>query len=71
MAKDTKNTEMEADAWSAFERAVDVVVKAPPQHRTAASPESAWLRGVRAKADKASSGRVPFSIDLPPLAPRS
>jgi hypothetical protein len=25
-----------ADAWVAFERAVDVVVKAPPMHRTKA-----------------------------------
>jgi hypothetical protein len=29
-----KNTELRADAWSRFERAVDVVAKSPPQHRT-------------------------------------
>lgn len=27
--------EIYPDAWSRFERATDVVVKAPPQHRTA------------------------------------
>ena len=27
------------DAWAAFERAVDVVVKAPPQHRSAKKRE--------------------------------
>jgi len=26
--------ELEPDAWRRFERAVDVVVKSPPQHRT-------------------------------------
>jgi hypothetical protein len=29
------------DAWAAFERAVDVVVKAPPQHRPKAKEEKA------------------------------
>jgi hypothetical protein len=28
--------ELEPDAWSRFERAVDVVAKSPPQHRTKA-----------------------------------
>jgi hypothetical protein len=27
--------EMQPDAWSRFERAVDVVAKSPPQHRAA------------------------------------
>jgi hypothetical protein len=26
--------ELEPDAWARFERAVDVVAKSPPQHRT-------------------------------------
>ena len=26
--------ELERDAWARFERAVDVVAKSPPQHRT-------------------------------------
>jgi len=26
--------ELEPDAWTRFERAVDVVAKSPPQHRT-------------------------------------
>jgi hypothetical protein len=29
-----KEPELHADAWSRFERAVDVVAKSPPQHRT-------------------------------------
>jgi hypothetical protein len=35
MAKkpDTK-IEIEPDAWARFERAIDVVAKSPPQHRT-------------------------------------
>jgi hypothetical protein len=35
MAKaDHKPNEQHADAWSRFERAVDVVAKSPPQHKT-------------------------------------
>jgi hypothetical protein len=33
-----ENGDASADNWSAFERAVDVVVKAPPQHRTKTAP---------------------------------
>jgi hypothetical protein len=29
-----KEIELEPDAWRRFERAVDVVAKSPPQHRT-------------------------------------
>jgi hypothetical protein len=29
-----KEVELHADAWQRFERAVDVVAKSPPQHRT-------------------------------------
>jgi hypothetical protein len=28
------DAEIRSDAWSRFERAVDVVAKSPPQHRT-------------------------------------
>jgi hypothetical protein len=31
--KTTSKIELEPDAWSRFERAVDVVAKSPPQHR--------------------------------------
>jgi hypothetical protein len=35
MAKsDPKKIEFEPDAWARFERAVKVVAKSPPQHRT-------------------------------------
>jgi len=35
MAKSDKNKiEFKPDAWARFERAVDVVAKSPPQHRT-------------------------------------
>jgi hypothetical protein len=30
----SKGIEFEPDAWKRFERAVDVVAKSPPQHRT-------------------------------------
>jgi len=33
MAKLPKKSELHSDAWSRFERAVDVVAKSPPQHR--------------------------------------
>ena len=36
MAKAPKQQELHSDAWSRFERAVDVVAKSPPQHRTKA-----------------------------------
>jgi hypothetical protein len=29
-----KDSELRPDAWQHFERAVDVVAKSPPQHRT-------------------------------------
>jgi len=38
MAKsDQKKIEIEPNAWARFERAVDVVAKSPPQHRTKTS----------------------------------
>jgi hypothetical protein len=38
MAK-PKELELHLDAWARFERAVDVVAKSPPQHRTKAKPK--------------------------------
>jgi hypothetical protein len=32
--------ELTAEAWSRFERAVDVVAKSPPQHRTKEKPKA-------------------------------
>jgi hypothetical protein len=31
---DPKKLELHPDGWARFERAVDVVAKSPPQHRT-------------------------------------
>jgi len=31
---DTSTTEVHSDAWERFERAVGVVAKSPPQHRS-------------------------------------
>jgi hypothetical protein len=39
MAKKVSETELESDAWSRFERAVDVVAKSPPQHKTRDKPK--------------------------------
>jgi hypothetical protein len=33
--KQTKEVEFHPDAWERFERALDTVAKAPPQHRVA------------------------------------
>lgn len=49
MAKPRKSekphSETYPDAWDRFERAVDVVAKAPPQHRTAKSKEASRKGG--------------------------
>lgn len=36
-SKEPSEIELEPDAWRRFERAVDVVAKSPPQHRTKAA----------------------------------
>jgi hypothetical protein len=43
MAKNPKREEIDLapDAWERFERAVQIVAKSPPQHRTAASKSPA------------------------------
>ena len=37
--KSDPKIELESDAWSRFERAVDVVAKSPPQHRMKPKPK--------------------------------
>jgi hypothetical protein len=44
MAKASKEIELEPDAWQRFERAVDVVAKSPPQHRTTPKPKKKRLK---------------------------
>jgi hypothetical protein len=41
MAKEPKQPEieLEPDAWQRFERAIDVVVKSPPQHKAKPKPK--------------------------------
>ena len=61
MAKIDKSKKPESedypDAWSRFEKAVDVVAKAPPQHR-AATPEKASPEGaLSAKSKKPKTRR--------------
>ncbi len=51
MKKPPKAKEIYDDAWSRFERAVDVVAKSPPQHRTKEPKASQKKRG-KAKANK-------------------
>jgi hypothetical protein len=53
MAADPKKKELElhADAWARFERAVGVVAKSPPQHRTKAKPNPKRKKKVPPKRD--------------------
>jgi hypothetical protein len=47
---DTSTSEHHSDAWSRFERAVDVVAKSAPQHRTKEKPKASQKkRGKRGK----------------------
>ena len=54
MAKELepKEVELVPDAWARFERAVDVVAKSPPQHRTKADV------GCKRKKNSPRSGGV-------------
>jgi hypothetical protein len=38
--KKKSEIELEPDAWQRFERAIDVVARSPPQHRTAKKKQS-------------------------------
>jgi hypothetical protein len=42
-----KEIELQPDAWQRFERAVGVVAKAPPQHRTKPKPKATKPNAVR------------------------
>jgi hypothetical protein len=47
----TKTLELHDDAWQRFERAVGVVAKSPPQHRSKKTPKKKqWKRSRRTKA---------------------
>jgi hypothetical protein len=41
--------ELHPDAWARLERAADVVVKAPPQHRVAKKPKAKKKTATRKK----------------------
>ncbi len=54
MTMKEKTSDTHEDAWKRFERAVDVVVKSPPQHKTAKGTnrkpsKTAVKRGVSSK----------------------
>jgi hypothetical protein len=52
MAKTTpqkEEFELHPDAWARFERAADVVAKAPPQHRVAKKPKAKKKAAIRKK----------------------
>jgi hypothetical protein len=40
------------DAWSRFERAIDVVVKSPPQHRARAGKSASRQKSKKEKIQK-------------------
>jgi hypothetical protein len=44
--KTSKEPEIELDAWQRFERAVDVVAKSPPQHKTRGKPKASQKKAV-------------------------
>jgi hypothetical protein len=46
--KDQKTAVDDEAAWSRFERAVDVVAKSPPQHKSKPKPPSEKKRGTEA-----------------------
>jgi hypothetical protein len=52
-----KEIELEPDAWSRFERAVDVVAKSPPQHRPAKGKRKQKRRKSPAKSGKKKPGK--------------
>jgi hypothetical protein len=53
-----KEPELHPDAWARFERAVDVVAKSPPQHRTARTKKKVRGAGVpKRKVKRSEKGR--------------
>jgi hypothetical protein len=55
--KETKELELHPDAWARFERAVDVVAKSPPQHRTKKKKQGRGAGSPKAKAKRSGKGR--------------
>jgi hypothetical protein len=54
MAKPSGNipiSEIHVDAWARFERAVDVVAKSPPQHRTKGKPKASQKKRGQPRKD--------------------
>jgi hypothetical protein len=51
--------DLKPDAWSSFERAVDVVAKSPPQHRTAKPSEKGKQSPTKGGASASKSKSVP------------
>jgi hypothetical protein len=54
MARSTpsKDIELQSDAWQRFERAVDVVAKSPPQHKTKPATEKSKSAAKRPRPTK-------------------
>jgi len=48
-----RDVELSPDAWSWFERAVDVVAKSPPQHRTKGNKSRVSRKSKKPKSDHA------------------
>lgn len=63
-------TESEPDAWAAFERAIDVVVKTPPQHRTAKASVPDLAERARALVIEVSALSASLA-SLPRLRPQT
>jgi hypothetical protein len=55
MVGNTEKAKQEIEAWSRFERAVDVVAKSPPQHRT--KPKATKRPKVRSLRRRVSSAK--------------
>jgi ferric-dicitrate binding protein FerR (iron transport regulator) len=56
--KQTKEVEFHPDAWERFERALDTVAKAPPQHRVAKKKKPTKKK----RAKNAQLGAAPGGI---------
>ena len=52
--KKTDEIELLEDAWSRFERALDLVLKSPPQHRRLKKAKSDKKRALRVKPKSTS-----------------
>jgi hypothetical protein len=50
-----KELEQHSDAWERFERAVDIVAKSPPQHRTKTAAQKKPKRRASSSKPKSAS----------------